>query len=259
MNCQHVQTLLSRYHDGELDAPEQASVEKHLQMCVPCQSALASLRELSDLAASLTEPEPPGNLWQRVAEKLPPGRKTRARSKLLSRWAMLAAAVVLVAAGTNWLTHKARSTRDAIAASAESEGPLLDDLLAVRTAEPVTLKEAAQLVSFQVLNSTDKGCQFERCCLCKSGYCDIVQCHMRCGGEQLLLVQGSPDHPVRYGNRAVLETQINGQPARVAQCDGCLACSWQKQGTALTLVGPRDLGQLVQLMAYVDQHLSDKP
>jgi hypothetical protein len=75
----------------------------------------------------------------------------------------------------------------------------------------------------------------------------------------VILVQCGPECSVRYGNRPVLDTRVNGKAARVVQCEGYLACSWQCQGTALTLVGPRDLSQLVRLVAYVDQRLEDKP
>src|SRR5581483_196289 len=135
-------------------------------------------------------------------------------------------------------------------------------LLAIRSREPVTFEEAAQHVSFKLLTSNDlpEDCQFEKCCLCKcgTGCCDMVQCQFRCGGQPMLLVQGSPDHPINYGTRTVLNTQINGQSARVAQCEGCLACSWQNQDTVLTLVGPRDLAQLVQIVAHVDQRFGEK-
>jgi hypothetical protein len=174
---------------------------------------------------------------------------------------MTAAALVLAALGGGWLSYKVGNYQrtPATAEAVNDTDPLLDDLLAIRAGQPVSMREAAQLVDFELLTSSDQGCRFDQCSVCKSGCCDMVRCQLRCRGEQMLLVQGNPDHPVRYGKRTVLETQINGQPARVVQCEGCLACSWQKKGTALTLVGPRDLAQLVQLVAYVDQRLSDKP
>jgi hypothetical protein len=74
-----------------------------------------------------------------------------------------------------------------------------------------------------------------------------------------LLVQGSPHHPIQYGHRPVVETQINGKAASVVQCDGCLACCWQCKGMSLTLVGPRELPQLAQLVAHIDHYLESSP
>jgi hypothetical protein len=263
MNCQHVQTLLGRLHDGELAADERTTVEAHVRNCPVCQSTLTAIRELSELTAALDDPEPPGNLWDRLRERVKkdrPSRKARLGIMLRSRWAAAAAATLFVAAVGGWAISNHYS-RPPLAQMVNEGDPLLDDLLAIRTGSPVTLQEAAQRVDFQLLTAANlpDGCCFGQCSLCKSGYCDLVQCQLLCRGERMLLVQSSPDHPVRYGNRTVLETQINGQLARVVKCEGCLACSWQTKGTALTLVGPRDLAELVQLVAYVDRHLGEKP
>ena len=75
----------------------------------------------------------------------------------------------------------------------------------------------------------------------------------------MILVQCSPDHTICYGKRPVLKTKVNGKAAQIVQCDGCLACCWQSKGTALTLVGPGDVSQLVQLVAHVDQRFEGKP
>ncbi|HLN31542.1 MAG TPA: zf-HC2 domain-containing protein [Gemmataceae bacterium] len=266
MNCEQVQTLLSRLHDGELDAPERVPVEAHLKTCPVCSAKLIAMQEISEAAAHWSEPEPPGDLWERLEARLGAGSPAPAsRRRFIARFRRVAlAALVLLAVAIGWLLHRPGPEPTIVAplsiTGAEGD-PSLDDLLALRSAEPVSLQEAARRVDFRILRSSDlpEGCQLEECCLCRSGRCSLVQCKLLCRGEQLLLVQGNPDHPVSFGKRAVLETQVHGQSARIAQCEGCLACSWQNQGTALTLVGPRDMDQLVKLVAYVDQGLSEKP
>ena len=47
---------ISAYHDGELDAEEDADMERHLRQCPQCATELA---EISSLSALFTENEPP--------------------------------------------------------------------------------------------------------------------------------------------------------------------------------------------------------
>jgi len=266
MNCEQAQTLLSRLHDGELDAPERVPVDAHLKLCPVCSAKLIAMQEISEAVAHWNEPEPPDDMWERLQAQLSASSPAPApQHRFIVRLRRVAvAALVLLALAVGWLSHRPGPQPTIVAASSTggAEGdPSLDDLLALRAAEPVSLQEAARRVDFRILRSADlpEGCRLEECCLCRSGRCCLVQCKLLCRGEQMLLVQGNPDHPVSFGNRAVLETQVHGQIARIAQCESCLACSWQNKGTALTLVGPRDMDQLVKLVAYVDQGLSEKP
>jgi hypothetical protein len=52
---------------------------------------------------------------------------------------------------------------------------------------------------------------------------------------------------------------MNGKPTQVVQGDGRLAASWQVNGTAVSLIGPRDMAELVRLMAHVDQRMTGAP
>jgi hypothetical protein len=265
MNCDQIQELLGRFHDGEMEYAQRAAVEAHLRSCSDCSTELAAIAELGEMAR--TACDPPAHLWDHLAqrlaiEELTPFPKTR---KALRTWkAGLVAAVVLIASGIAWIANRTGepgSQGETVAPlSAEREDLLLDDLLSARAGKQVSLQEAARRVDFSVLAASNlpEGYRLCDCCLCQAGCCGWVQCRFLRGTDQIILVQCSPDHTVRYGNRPVLETQVNGKAARVVQCDGCLACSWQNKGTVLTLVGPRDLSQLVGLVAYVDQRLEGK-
>jgi hypothetical protein len=266
MNCDQVQRLLSRFHDGELNATQRAGIELHLGNCALCLAELSAIAELAELVRTLGEPEPPAQLWEQLARRL----ECKVPTRFERMWRMLytwkyaaAAALLLLALGAAWLVYKAAGGHEAVSNSGshpEMEHSL-DGLLAAHTGERVSLQEAARRVNFRVLALSDlpEGFRLGECCLCQDGCCDLVQCRLLCGTDQVILVQCRPDHPVRFGDRPVLETRVNGKAASIVQRDGCLICSWQTRDTALTLAGPRDLSQLVRLVAYVDQRLESKP
>jgi hypothetical protein len=268
MNCEEVQELLGRFHDGELGPADRAAIELHLASCAVCPGELAAIAELSELARATCPAEPPGDLWNRIELELARSGRFRSRSTSRVPWMWRAAAVaalVILVAGSAWWARLARKQAPSQVvpemARTEQEGPTVDELLAMApVGEPVSLKEAARRVAFQVPHSSPLpgGYQLENCCVCRDGCCDRVQCQFLCGSDQVRLVLGSSDYPTRYGSRPVLETEVNGKPARVVQCECGLACSWQCRGTALTLIGPRDLSKLVQLVAYVNDRLESR-
>lgn len=267
MSCHQVQESLGRFHDGEMDPPERAAVEVHLGECPVCAGQLAAIAELGQLARALGQPEPPAELWVQLAHRLGKAQPVRPMvvGKIGWTWKVAAVAALVLAAGiTAWLVHRTAVPEQREAGPTPTivaeEDPLLDDLLASGAGEPVSLQEAAEQVDFRVLTSADlpDGFRLQECCICRECCCPLVQCKFRHGGKQIVLAQGSPDHPVRYGNRPVLETKVNGKVARVVRCGDCLACSWRNKETALTLFGPSDLSQLVHLVAYVDQRLESK-
>ena len=268
MNCEQVQELLSRFHDGELGQAERAAVELHLGSCVVCPGELAAIAELSEVARASRAPEPPGDLWERIELRLARsgGPWFATARRIVPTWRVAAlAALVLVALASAWWASYARkqerSPAPAEVTAVDEDGPLLDQLLAAGPGQPVSLQEAARRVDFRVPAAPQlpEGYQLKDCCLCRDGCCDLVQCHFLCGSDRVVLVLGDSDHPMRYGPRPVLETQVNGKPARVVQCECGLACSWQCRGTALTLIGPRDLSKLVRLVAFVSERLENRP
>jgi Putative zinc-finger len=270
MNCEQVQERLSRFHDSELSPPERAAIELHLASCPVCPGELAAIAELSEMARTTPVPEPPPGQWQEIELRL--ARTTSSRvtwaRRLVPGWRMAAglAALLLLAFGGTWLARREQapdSTQHAQETSpADEDGPLLDQLLvAAPRAESISLQEAARRVAFRLPSSPQlpEGYQLQGCCLCRDGCCDLVQCQFLCGSDQVLLFLGSSDRPTRYGARPVLETQVDGKPARIVQCDCGLACSWQCHGTTVTLIGPRDLSKLVQLVSFVNERMAKRP
>ena len=51
--------------------------------------------------------------------------------------------------------------------------------------------------------------------------------------------------------------KANGKPVELIQGEGRLADSWKVNGTAVSLVFPRNQVESVRLVAYVDQELGE--
>jgi len=102
---EHVQSRLSLYVDGELDAAERAEISAHLEACDACRGAARDLERVRSAARSLGPMTPPDHVWLEVAGQihLATGRKTdRAdapRRAALRQWIGLAAALLIVTLG----------------------------------------------------------------------------------------------------------------------------------------------------------------
>ena len=66
MNCKSVQTRLSSYVDGEARGDESLAVREHLSSCPECQAEYEGVRQLKVLMRSLSAPEPPTDLGERI-------------------------------------------------------------------------------------------------------------------------------------------------------------------------------------------------
>jgi hypothetical protein len=76
MNCEETRPLLSCFYDGELGAAERERVATHLELCPNCAGELAALAQLHRKSQLLRSPEPPADLWDRIAQRLAAGRVT---------------------------------------------------------------------------------------------------------------------------------------------------------------------------------------
>jgi len=236
MHCEQVRERLGRFHDGELEPAEQTVLASHLCDCSACANELAAIAELGELFRSLAAPAPPALLWSRIERRLEARRPV---------WkALVIAALIVMAVATGWLAHRQPQVPDLVV-----EG--------LGAARPVSLQEAARQVDFRLVSQTDLagGYRLDECCLCNDQSCELVRCKYRRGADRVVLVQGPPDRPADFGDRPATETTVAGKRVRVVQCDGCLAATWRTRETTFGLIGPRDLTELVRLLASVD----DKP
>lgn len=90
---------LSAYGDGELPALARTRVDAHLAQCTSCRAGLARVRALVAAAAALPpDVEPPDVAWQGIRARIRrEARPRRARRAWVGLGALAAAAVVLVA------------------------------------------------------------------------------------------------------------------------------------------------------------------
>jgi hypothetical protein len=262
MGCDEFRELLGRFHDGEAPPAARAAVAAHVSGCAGCAAARAAVAELGELARALPEPEPPGDLWERIAPRLgaAPARVYRSQASRRSAAALAALVLAVLAAGW-WAPRPARrGPHPASPGPVVDLGPYLDGP-ASRPGQWMSPAEAAHRVAFRVLSAPElpDGYCLHGCCLCRGGCCDLVECAYRRGADQLLVVQCGPGQAVAFGGRPVLQTRVHGKPAQVVQAGGRLAASWQVNGSAVSLIGPRDLAELVRLMAHVEERLAAGP
>lgn len=270
VNCEQIQNLLGRFRDGEISPPDRAVVAIHLEACTACAAELAALNELGEMAKALSEPEPPGDLWDHLAKRLAAGKPvpTPARRRSLLWKAAVLAALVLMAVTTGWLAHSLGPTFSDSRAPEQPTipvvnlGPYLGPQMAMapHQGKPMKPQEAAQRVGFHVLTMAKlpEGYSLEESYLVRLEGCNVVQYKYLRGRDVALLLQYSQGQPVKYGDRPVVAVRrINGKPVEIIQGEGQLAASWKANGTAVCLVGPREVSELVRLVDYVDQQFAE--
>ncbi len=262
MSCEQVGDLLGAFHDGEVTPRARAAIEAHLAVCPTCAAALATMTELRELARGLPEPEPPGDLWEQLAPRLEEGPAWRSRP-LRGRWAALAALVLVSLAAGWWVLQRAKRTdrqppASTISAAADVDlSPFLDHPHMADAGTSLSSTEASRLVHFPVLSAPCLGdyCR-QGCCLCRGSRCNPVACTYCRGQERVLVIQCPPGQSVVFGNHAVLCTHMNGKPTQIVQGKDCLAAAWQVNGSSVSVIGPHDMAELVQLMAHVDASMT---
>ncbi|HZM21841.1 MAG TPA: zf-HC2 domain-containing protein, partial [Anaerolineales bacterium] len=78
MNCEHIQSLLVPYLDGEVTPSERTLIQAHLSKCIVCQQELSLLstarsRVRSMLQRRAVHAVPSAEAWNRLEAKLPKG------------------------------------------------------------------------------------------------------------------------------------------------------------------------------------------
>jgi len=97
MTCQELRTRADEYARGELDATESAAFEAHLATCSACESVLlATVGAPPGIAGLPRSIEPAADLWPVIRARVT-RRRGASRRIAAPRWALAAAAVVLVA------------------------------------------------------------------------------------------------------------------------------------------------------------------
>jgi hypothetical protein len=115
MDCETAKGLLGSYFDGELDPADRALVARHVENCPVCSRELEWLAKLDRDGRLLSSPEPPPEIWDRIAKGMAVRVTARtAISRAFSRRQLMVAtgAVAVSAVGvfvTSTLTRRRRN------------------------------------------------------------------------------------------------------------------------------------------------------
>jgi anti-sigma factor RsiW len=109
MDCNHFNSQLEAYHDGELDAAQRQQVELHLGDCAICARVLRSLQSMSRSMQALPMAEMSADAMTRLHAEVD---RTMDRSLLpLARsFVGIAAAILMVATAGLWWMHPAHAS-----------------------------------------------------------------------------------------------------------------------------------------------------
>lgn len=282
MKCSEVQSLLSAYHDGELPESARLRVESHLERCSTCSEELVAFGRLSQMAAALGNPVPPKHLWSRVEEALDrsaTGSHLPKASGLSGRWRpraaqLLALAVaVLVAIGVGWFAIQHGGVRSEHHEFAAEFGHYLVEfrhspdaaqqfLLAKYESQRVAPEEAIHRVGYRpaVAGGLPPGYQIESQYVIKMPCCTCVQtlCR-RADGSALVVFEHNDDDPRWFGDRPAITASCNGERCSLIEMEDRLAATWKHGARYITLVGVRDVTEVSQMVAWLDEGKRSAP
>ena len=103
MSCEHAQTVLHGYLDGELDAARASEFERHLESCPDCLSALEAQETLrSALQRAQLYESAPLALRSKIRANLPAASGSKFGFRRLQLGWLAAAAAILLVASIGW-------------------------------------------------------------------------------------------------------------------------------------------------------------
>jgi hypothetical protein len=276
IDCATARQYLSAFHDGELPSNLQLAMAEHLEGCPECARSLAEFREMSRMAAELPTPPVPAEIWSQLEKKLAaeaPGRRAALVHLIRRRrtWVGLAtAAVVVVAVSTAavvWLDgqghrHVAVNFGRYLDEFARNPDAAQQVLLTNYEGRAVSYDEAATQLRYQPVTpaSLPNGLSRKAVYLLRMPCCTCVQAvYQREDGEKLAIFEHVDDVPAWFGDRPTIKTHCNGMPTSLVEVDDRLAASWKRNGRCITVIGARDVEQVAELMAYLDDPHAENP
>ena len=112
ITCEHVDSVLSAWLEGDLGGDERRAVDAHLRECLRCVSLVRDIENIRTDAAKLPEMAPSRDLWAGIAARIEAPvielKPRQAPAPVRRNWQMAAAAVVLMAvsSGVTYLVTK---------------------------------------------------------------------------------------------------------------------------------------------------------
>ena len=131
ITCEHVDSVLSAWLEGDLGDDERRAVDAHLRECLRCASLVRDIESIRREAATLPAMTPSRDLWEGIAARIEAPvielKPRQAEAPARRNWQMAAAAVVLMAVSsgvTYMLTSDQRSATgdQQVATASDSNG-----------------------------------------------------------------------------------------------------------------------------------------
>lgn len=265
MQCDEARELLSPYLDGELTPEQRLVVDSHLVECADCAAELVDFESISGYAARMVDPVPPADLWDRIdgqmvgsrtaTEPLPEQRR-RSRRKIAT---VIVAALLLVGTGLTvalmqwhgaehhdtlnldqYLTEFARDpnvAQNSLLSKYENQEVDIREATAQLGYQPVAAGRLPDGVSVKAIRVFDMPC-----CRCIQTICTVDK------KQTVVIYEHADEHAFEFGDRRSMTCQCKGHKTRIVKFDGQMVASWAKGRRHLTLVGARDLSQVVQFV-----------
>lgn len=276
MNCSKTKELLSPFCDGELTSDVHASVESHVESCSVCAQELAEFQAMSQLARRMPDPQPAPDAWQALEARLDGARLKSAATParigrtLLSRRFLVAAALLIVGGIglTLFLQHDEHDDHLAVNFDHYLEEFVQDTdeaqqvLASTYPNQIVDLEEAARQLKYipAATQQLPNGYTLDAAYVFDMPCCKCIQCvYRRAGRSAMALFEHESDQPIWFGDRPAVECQCNGKSTRIVAFDGQLAASWPSGTRHLTLIGAKDIKQIMQVMDHLDADSEAKP
>ena len=101
ITCEHVDSVLSAWLEGDLGDEERRAVDEHLRQCLRCASLVRDIQNIRREAGALPAMTPSRDLWEGIAARIEAPvielKPRQAPAPARRNWQMAAAAVVLMA------------------------------------------------------------------------------------------------------------------------------------------------------------------
>jgi putative zinc finger protein len=278
MNCSEVQKCLSAYYDGELANNQRSRLSIHLNECSDCVRQLTGFERLSSMANALSTPVPPDHLWSRIEQQLNRQRNIEqpiAKSvDRTSNWILPAtrlyalAATVLIAVGISWATYHAWFSRGEQHQFTAEFGHYLEEfrhdpataqqiLLAKYENQLIDPRQAIELVGYRpaVADGLPKEYVLESthvmkmpCCTCVQSICKRID------GTTLAIFEHNDNEGTEwFGDRPEIMARCNDKRCYLIEMDDQIAASWKRGTRHITLIGVRDVAEVSQMIAQMDE------
>lgn len=275
MKCTEVKDLLSQFHDGELDTDLRSRVADHLRECSECAEELASFERISQLALALKTSPGLERDWNAVEERLDSSHRDETNSSRMLRtagkghrsvWFMpLAASIGLVLSmlGIGLLTGLFHGEHDHFM---ETFATYVDEfqrdpnaaqefLLAHYQSKRVTPEQATTLVGYQpaLANGLPEGLALEATYVIRMPCCDCVQCLCnRPDGSVVAVFEHDEENAGWFGKHPSVNVQCGGVECQIVELDEKIAATWRHQKRFITLIGARDVADVNQFIAWIN-------